>query len=427
MTTAMARATLPAQIPAPVRDTGSHLAEDRCRRYRERLVSITLPDDLTERRLAVATAVEAWLREEGVGDPDERSVILCELVDDLAGFGPLEPLLADPTVTEILVNGLEPIRVEVDGRLLDTHVHFREVEQLRGAIERILTGTGRRIDDGSPMVDARLHDGSRLNAVLPPVAVGGPLLTIRRSPQQRRGFEELIESGSLDRRIAAFLHAAVLTDCNIVVSGGAGAGKTTLVGALVALVPPDERVIVLEDVAELSIDHPHLARLECRPPGRDGGGEIVLRDLVRNSLRMRPDRIVVGEVRGPEAADMVAAMNTGHQGSMATLHANSAVDALHRLEGMLAMAWPALGEGQTRRWIASAIDVVVHCERDAEGRRHVAEVAVIERDDAGDLNAVAVFQHDGSQPARATGEVPRHCLERMAAAGVSFPPSVFAP
>jgi pilus assembly protein CpaF len=427
MTRAMARAVLPAEIPAPVHDAGSHVAADRCRRYRERLVSLALPDELTERRLAVATAAEAWLREEGVGDPDERSAILCELVDDLAGLGPLEPLLADPTVTEILVNGLDRIRVEVDGRLLDTDVHFREVEQLRGVIERILTGTGRRIDDGSPMVDARLRDGSRLNAVLPPVAVGGPLLTIRRSPQQRRGFEELVESGSLDGRIAAFLHAAVLGDCNIVVSGGAGAGKTTLLAALVALVPPEERVVVLEDVAELSIDHPHVAQLECRPPGRDGGGEIVLRDLVRNSLRMRPDRILVGEVRGPEAADMVAAMNTGHQGSMATLHANSAADALQRLEGMLAMAWPALGQGQPRRWIASAIDVVVHCQRDGAGRRHVAEVAVIDLDDSGGLNAAAVFQHDGSQPARATGEVPRRCLERMAAAGVSFPVSMFAP
>jgi pilus assembly protein CpaF len=417
---------LPDRIPVPVSEAGRAAAADRSPRYRERLVALALPEDLTERRVAVAAAVEGWLREEGIGSHDERSALLCELVDDLAGLGPLEPLLADPNVTEILVNGVERIRVEVDGRLLDTPFHFRDADQLRGVIDRILVGSGRRIDDGAPMVDARLQDGSRLNAVLPPVAVGAPLVTLRRPPNRRRGFQELIASGSLDNRIAAFLHAAVLGECNLIVCGGTGAGKTTLLAALVALVPPEERVVVLEDVSELCIDHPHQARLECRPPGRDGGGEVVLRDLVRNSLRMRPDRIVVGEVRGPEAADMVAAMNTGHHGSMATLHANSARDALRRLEGMLAMAWPALGERQPRRWIASAVDVIVHCDRDPTGRRFVGEVAVVDHDDGGELCATALFEYDGLAAARATGEVPRRCLERMASNGVPFPPSMFA-
>jgi pilus assembly protein CpaF len=427
MTRTTAHLTLAAQIPVPRSDSGSMPTGELSRRYRERLVQLVLPDDLTERRVAVSAAVDGWLRDDGLANPDERSAILRELVDDIAGLGPLEPLLADPNVAEILVNGLDAIRVEIEGRLLDTPFRFRDADQLRGVIDRILVGTGRRIDDGSPMVDARLLDGSRLNAVLPPVAVGGPLLTVRRPPARRRGFHELVESGSLDGRIAAFLHAAVLGECNVVVSGGTGAGKTTLLAAMAALVPPEERLVVLEDVAELCIEHPHQARLECRPPGRDAGGEIVLRDLVRNSLRMRPDRIVVGEVRGAEAADMVAAMNTGHQGSMATLHANSASDALQRLEGMLAMAWPALGERQPRRWIASAVDVIVHCDRDAGGRRRVAEVAVADLADSGELKATAVFRHDGVSPARASGEVPRRCLERMAANGVTFPPSMFAP
>jgi pilus assembly protein CpaF len=291
----------PPDLAAPLRTPDS--ASDLCARYRERLVAYPLPDDPAGRRVAVAGVVEAWLRADGIVDHERRARLLYELVDELAGLGPLEPLLADDRVAEVLVNGLDPIRVEVDGTLHETSLRFRDAEQLRGVIERMLGGTGRRVDDGSPMVDARLSDGSRLNAVLPPVAVAGPLITLRRPSRRRLGFEELVESGSLDRRVASFLHAAVLGGCNIVVSGGTGTGKTTLLAALAALVPPEQRLVVLEDVAELTIDHPHQARLECRPAGRDGGGEVVLRDLVRNSLRMRPDRIVVGEVRGPEAQD----------------------------------------------------------------------------------------------------------------------------
>jgi pilus assembly protein CpaF len=395
-------------------------------RYRDRIVGLPLPADGELRRLAVTAAVEGWLAEDGPEDT-LRDELLARLVDDLAGLGPLEPLLTDERVGEILVNGTTSVYVEVDGTLRPSAVRFLDAEQLRSVIERLLVGTGRRIDDGSPMVDARLSDGSRLNAVLPPVAVGAPLLTIRRPPRVRPSFDGLVLSGAIDGPAATFLRAAVLGRCNLVISGGTGAGKTTLLRALAALVGAEQRLVVLEDVAELAVDHPHVASLECRPPGRDGGAEVSLHDLVRNSLRMRPDRIIVGEVRGPEAAPMVQAMNTGHEGSMTTLHANSAHDAMSRLESMLAMAWPGLSERSLRAWILAGVDVIVHCERLSDGRRVVGDVAVI--DAVGEVPAaVPVFLRDVRRGAVvACGEVPRRCLERMARNGVHLPVGLFSP
>jgi len=401
------------------------LIGDLAARCRERLAALSLGEHSGREQLEAAA--ERWLIDEGLEAAGARALLRQQLIDELVGLGPLEPLLRDPRVTEIIVDGPGAVTVEVGGVLHDVPVGFRDAEHVRAIVERALAGSGRRLDDGAPMVDARLADGSRLNAVLAPVAVNAPLVTIRRPPAAGLDIHGLVERGSLDRRLAAFLHAAVLGRCNVAVSGGAGAGKTTLLAALAGLVPEGQRLVVLEDVAELRLSHPRAARLECRPPGRDGAGEVTLRDLVRNSLRMRPDRIVVGEVRGVEAADMVMAMNTGHDGTMTTVHANSAEDALTRLETMLAMAWPGVSVATVQRWIGEALDVVVHCVRRPDGTRVIGAAVAVDNGENG-LTAIPLFAPDPLCPVAvlACGEVPRRCLERMAGHGVMFPPSLFA-
>ena len=359
--------------------------------------------------LGVAAAVDAWLAAPGV-DAGAAARVAAELL----GAGPLEALLADPRVSEIMVNGPRQVHVEIEGRLQPSDVRFGDEHQLRAVIDRLLAGTGRRLDESTPTVDAVLRDGTRLNAVLPPVAVGGPLLTLRRPRVRALQLGDLVRDGGIPPALAAFLHAAVEGRCNLLVSGGTGAGKTTLLAALCALVPGDQRIVTVEDVAELHVEHPHVVAQQCRDPLDGGGAALDLRALLRNTLRMRPDRIVVGEVRGAEAADMVAAMNTGHPGSMGTVHANSARDAVARLEAMLSLAWPAVGVRTVRRWLFTAVDVVVHCERDASGRRVVAEVVAVD-----DGNMATVY--DGAQGGTLHRPPPR-CLERMARNGVDFAP-----
>jgi pilus assembly protein CpaF len=365
-----------------------------------------------ERRLRVAGVADGML-----GDAPG----LLEVVDELAGLGPLEELLADETVTEIMVNGPDQVCVEVDGELRSSPVRFRDAGHLLAIVHRLLSGTGRRIDEGTPMVDARLADGSRVNAVLPPVAAGSALLTIRRPPRRSLGVEELIELDALDPAAAAFLHAAVIGRCNVVVTGGAGTGKTTLLAALCELVPDRQRLLLLEDVCELGPRHPHLVRQECRPAAPDGGREITLRDLVRNALRMRPDRLVVGEVRGAEAADMLTAMSTGHPGSMTTLHANSAADAMTRLLSMVALALPSIAGATLERWIAASIDLVVHCERSAAGHRRIAEIVAVDAGADGDPVLTTLHERDRAGTMVALGATPTRCLERMRHHGVHFP------
>ena len=384
-----------------------------------------VPLDGDGRRLAVALFAEQWLSGRGV-TAEQRDGLLRTIVDDLCGAGPLEQLLADPRVTEIMVNGPDDVWIEVDGRLSRAEVRFEDDAHVLAVLERLLAGSGRRIDEGSPTVDARLPGGARLNAVLPPVATAHPLLTIRRPSPVVRSLDDLVVAHAVDRPMAAFLHAAVLGRLNLLVTGATGAGKTTLLAALCGLVPDDERIVTIEDTAELVLRHPHAACLEGRPAGAEGCIEVGLRELVRNSLRMRPDRIAVGEVRGPEAAEMIQAMNTGHAGSMATLHANSAEDALQRLAAMLAMAWPSLQDSVLERWIGIAVDVVVHCERTPEGRRRVASVSALDRGEGGGLDLTPLFVRDAVGTASATGEVPARCLERMAHRGVRLPATLFA-
>lgn len=288
-------------------------------------------------RVVAARRIGEWLTEAGA-DTVLQSRVVDEVVDDLLGYGPLETLMTDPAVSEIMVNGCSDIWIEKDGRLQRSGIRFRDAGQLSVVLDRMLLDTGRRIDQSSPIVDAHLPDGSRLNAVMAPVAASTPLITIRKFPEQSLGMRDLIERRSIGPRMAAFLHAALLGRTNVLVSGGTGAGKTTLLAALIDVVPDDQRIVTIEDVRELRCHHPHAVSQQCHPGGSEGRTAVSTRDLVRNALRMRPDRLIVGEVRGAEAGDMVQAMNTGHSGSMTTLHANSASDALPRLEAMLAMA-----------------------------------------------------------------------------------------
>jgi pilus assembly protein CpaF len=332
---------------------------------------------------SVRARVEADIKERLRLEPglsrDDRDRLESELTDDVVGYGPLERLLADDSVSEIMVNGSGDIWVEREGRLYATTLRFTDDSQLRRIINKLVAQVGRRIDESSPMVDARLPDGSRANAVLPPLSLTGPLLTIRKFGQKRFDFEELVRIGSLSPDAADFLRACVEAELNILISGSTGSGKTTLLNALSAAVPESDRIITIEDAAELQLAQAHVLRLEARPKNTEGEGEISIRDLVRNSLRMRPDRIIVGEVRGAEALDMLQAMNTGHEGSLCTVHANSPRDALSRIETMVLMAGFELPLRAIRQQVASALDMIVHLERLEDGSRRVVAITEVQR------------------------------------------------
>jgi pilus assembly protein CpaF len=307
----------------------------------------------------------------------ERRQIASDLLEETVGVGPLAPLMADPAVTDILVNGPDQVYIERFGRLEETNVRFRNTDHLVRIIQRIATRVGRRIDEASPMVDARLPDGSRVNATLPPVSLDGPTLSIRRFGRRRLRRDDLMRLGMMSRDMMTFLEFAVQTRKNVLISGGTGAGKTTFLGAVAEVVPAGERIVTIEDSAELMLDQRHVVRMENRPANAEGRGRITTRDLVINSLRMRPDRIIVGEVRGPEALDMLQAMNTGHDGSLTTIHANSTRDALSRLETMVLMAGVDLPSRAIREQIVSAIYLVVHVKRYEDGVRRVSDISEI--------------------------------------------------
>ena len=325
----------------------------------------------------VESQVRSLLEREPGADPAERDALVRAVLDDVFRLGPLEPLFAHDDVTDVLVVAPDRVFIERHGRLEETDVRFRDAEHLMHVIQRIVRRAGRRIDERSPMVDARLPDGSRVNAIIPPLAVDGPQLSIRRFPSRPLTLERLIDYGTLAPATAELLRAAVAARLNIIFSGGAGAGKTTLLNAVSVSLGPRERVITIEDAAELRLGGKHIVRLETRAANVEGVGAVEPRDLLRNALRMRPDRIIVGECRGAEAADMMQAMNTGHDGSMTTLHANSARDALFRLESMLAMGGSETPVRVLRDYVASAIDMVVHLSRLPDGRRVVSEVVEV--------------------------------------------------
>jgi pilus assembly protein CpaF len=350
-----------------------------------------------ELRRNVEEAARTLLAAEEVALPrDDRLRLIEEVADEVLGLGPLEPLLADPTITEIMVNGHDQVYFERKGVLAVSDRSFRDDEHVMRIIEKIVAPIGRRIDESSPMVDARLPDGSRVNAIIPPLAIDGPLLSIRRFGRSPLGVDQLVRNGSLTDEMAAMLRTMVRARLNILISGGTGSGKTTLLNCLSSFIPNNERIITVEDSAELQLQQPHVARLETRPANVEGRGEVTQRDLVRNTLRMRPDRIILGEVRGAESLDMLQAMNTGHDGSISTVHANSPRDALVRLEMMIMMGGFEIPLRAMRQQIALALDAIVQTARMADGTRKVtaiSEVVGIEGDTI-TLQDLFVFKRD---------------------------------
>ncbi|CAB3939546.1 ATPase, T2SS/T4P/T4SS family [Achromobacter insolitus] len=336
----------------------------------------------------------------------DRAALCREVLDEAVGLGPLEPLLAAADITEIMVNRHDEIYVERAGRLSRHQAAFTSEQSVRWAIERIVTPLGRRIDESSPMVDARLADGSRVHAVIPPVAMRGACLTIRKFPQRRPGMPDLLAAGSLSSAMAQFLALCVRKRRNLVVSGGTGSGKTTLLNILSNEIPDGERLVTIEDAAELRLNHEHLVALEARPANQEGRGCIDIRELVRNALRMRPDRIVVGECRGPEAFDMLTAMNTGHEGSLTTLHANSPRDALGRLESMILMAGLDLPLVAVREHIAASVDIVVQQARLSDGRRVVTSIAEVTGMESGRIQLQDLFRYDRLRGFAGCGALP---------------------
>ena len=363
----------------------------------------------------------------------ERETLTSEVLDELFGLGPLELLLRDPSISDILVNRADLIYIEREGRIEETEIVFRDDKHLMQIIERIVSAVGRRIDESSPMVDARLKDGSRVNVIIPPLALDGPAMSIRRFRTDRLGANDLVDRESMTAPMLEFLKGAVGARLNILVSGGTGAGKTTLLNVLSSFIAGHERVVTIEDAAELTLRQRHVVRLETRPANIEGKGAIRQRHLVINALRMRPDRIIVGEVRGEEALDMLQAMNTGHDGSLTTIHANSTRDALYRLDTMVAMANLNIPEKAIRQQVASAVDLVIQVSRLTDGTRRITAISELTGMEQGviTMQDIFVFQQDGINQSgqvvgrfRATGIRPK-CAERLATAGVPLPMDMF--
>ena len=390
-------------------------------------------EDLSERVMHAVT--EQLLLDRTPLTREERRQIVREIADDILGYGPLEPLLRDDSITEVMVNNFDRIYVERSGKIERTPARFVDNAHLLRIIDKIVSQVGRRVDEASPMVDARLPDGSRVNAIIPPLALKGPTLTIRKFSRDPYTMDDLINFGSLTPKAAHFLAACVQGKLNVLVSGGTGTGKTTTLNALSAFIPGDERIVTIEDAAELQLQQEHVITLESRPPNIEGQGEVRIRELVRNSLRMRPDRIIVGEVRGAETLDMLQAMNTGHEGSLTTIHANSPRDALSRLETLVLTAGVDLPLRAIREQIASAFDLLVQITRLVDGSRritHVTEVLRMESDviTLQDIFLAAPPDEETAGTARfltplsATGLKPQF-LEKMAQSGVVLPPHYF--
>jgi len=376
---------------------------------------------------------ELCATEKSLISSSDQERLMDEIMDETFGLGPLEQLLKDPAVTDILVNRWDRVYCERHGRLELSEVRFRDNAHLRQIIDRIVGLVGRRVDETSPMVDARLADGSRVNAIIPPLALDGPAMSIRRFGTRPLQLEDLIRHGAFPPCVMDFLSAAVQARCNILISGGTGSGKTTLLNCLSRYVPADERVITIEDAAELQLQQPHVVRLETRPANIEGKGEVTQRDLVKNCLRMRPDRIIIGEVRGAEALDMLQAMNTGHEGSMTTIHANSCRDALGRLEVMIAMAGYDIPIRALRQQISSAIQLIVQAQRLSGGRRKVVRVSEITGMEGENImmHDIFLFEQNGVDTnGHATGNfvvtgIRPQCVQRIENRGIRLPAELF--
>ncbi len=365
----------------------------------------------------------------------EIDALVDDIVDEMVGLGPLEPLLKDPTISDILINGHENCFVERAGKLTPVHIPFKDEAHLVRILNKIVSAVGRRIDESQPMCDARMLDGSRFNAAIRPVGVDGPLVSIRKFSKNKMGLHKLVEFGALTSPMAEVIAAAVHARITTIISGGTGTGKTTMLNALSAFIPEDERLITIEDAAELQLQQPHVARMETRPPNVEGHGEIKQRDLVKNALRMRPDRVILGECRGEEAFDMLQAMNTGHEGSMATIHANTPRDAVSRLEQMLGMTGMPMTVQSIRSQISSAIGLIVQLTRLADGKRKITSIAEITGMEGDIIQMQEIYkfvrtatQSDGKIVGHfeATGIRPRF-LDHLKAMGIEFPGSYFEP
>lgn len=414
--------------------------EELSNHYKTRLLNETNLEHLTsmgqvEMRESIERIITQFMTEEKVVISNrDKEHLLTRIIDESVGFGPLEPLLNDVEITEILINGHDEVYIERKGRLELTTLKFRDEKHVRHIIDRVVAPIGRRIDESSPMVDARLPDGSRVNAVIAPISLKGTLVSIRKFTKDPYTMNDLIDFKSMNGLMSRFLEAIVAAKMNVLISGGTGSGKTTLLNALSRSIPDNERVITVEDSAELKLDRPNVVGLEARPPNTEGKGAITIRDLVRNALRMRPDRIVVGEVRGAEAFDMLQAMNTGHEGSLTTVHANSPLDAVRRLEGMIMMAGMELPSSIIREYIVGALDYIVQIERLQDGQRKTMSITEVVKDNkGGKVKLQEIFRYqrtglgmDGKVTGffTATGIVPKS-LYRLHVFGQDIPESLF--
>ena len=423
-------------VPGSVADgTGQHSFQEMKARLHRTLINrmdLTKLSALTPEQVhaEVSRLAEAVLAQEAMPlSVSERERLVNDVQHELFGLGPLEPLLKDPTISDILVNSHNTIYIERRGKIEATNVRFKDDEHLMRVIERIVSSVGRRIDESSPMVDARLQDGSRVNAIIPPLSIDGPVLSIRRFGSDPLRMSSLIDNKALTKDIADMLQMVVHARLNVLISGGTGAGKTTLLNALSAFIPENERIVTIEDSAELQLQQPHVVRLETRPPNIEGRGEVTQRDLVRNALRMRPDRIVIGEVRGGEAIDMLQAMNTGHDGSLTTIHANTPRDALARLETMIQMTGMRLSDRAMRQQVASAINLVVQVARLSDGSRRVTSISEITGMEGETITMQEIFMYERTGVDkegqvigrfRPTGIRPRFA-ERLKACGLQLP------
>jgi pilus assembly protein CpaF len=406
-------------------------------RVAQELGTVLYQQNLDSDRLSklVMDHIARLLREEPTPmSAAERATLTDDLKADVLGHGPIEEFLQDPDVSEVMVNGPNEIHVERAGKLYKTNRRFVDENHLRGVIDAIVARVGRRIDEASPMVDARLPDGSRVNAIIHPLAINGPFLTIRKFSREPFTDVDLIQFGTLTASVTEFLQQCVSGKLNMVISGGTGAGKTSTLNVLSSYIPPDERIITVEDAVELRLNQPHVLQLESRPPNIEGKGQVTIRDLVRNALRMRPDRIVVGEVRGAEALDMLQAMNTGHEGSVSTLHANSPRDVLSRLETMVLMAGMDLPLRAIREQISSAIDIVVHQTRLKDGTRRITHVSEVEGMEADVITMQDIFLFDYSMGLDSHGRYLGHLkptgirpkfVNKLADVGIHLAPTMF--